>query len=196
MFGSMSRLLALAAASTAFLNVAVAGQDRIAVKEARLVRGLVDARTRVPGGPVSPPAESVFLWVRLEIATAVKLPMDIELLKAEAADTSGQSFKIIGLSPYNDAEPVVRFIWEPVSRGGSQVSDVTDLVTTHGAGDFPSFELNKRGPIEKQSAKLTIKKTPAIFSLFFVVPAKAGLFQVKGLSPTPLTTGRLVLPGG
>lgn len=168
---------------TFILSVPAFAQERVVLKEARLVPTLVYAPdTASPPGPLSLPPESLFLSIRLEVPGGNSLPMDLRLLGVEASDPSNQRFKVIGLSEYDEQDSVVRVIWEPISsRDGKRIS-VTDFVI--------SDDLN----IEKKNVRLTLKKTPITFSLFFVVPAKVGPFQIHGLTAKPLTTGRLALP--
>ena len=159
------RILVAVTAWSAVACSSLSAQGPVVIKEARLVRALVDARNGSPAGDVNPPADSVFLWVRFQVTDAATLPLDIELLKFEASNASNQRFKALGVDWYDEPDAVIRTIWEPVSRGGSVISDVTDLVTAH--SDSVEFDLNKRGPADGHSARLKIKKVPAVFPYSF-----------------------------
>jgi len=139
---------------------------------------------------MTPPSGSVFLVVWVEIIKADSLPVVLQLYNAQAKDSTA-TYPVFGILDANIDSDTVTVAFRPVGTGGG-VSDVTDSASS--SGDDSDFQLKNYGPEAERSAKMTLKKVPNSFSLFFVVPAKAASFEVLNVAARPLSTGKLALP--
>ncbi len=161
------------------------------VKAARLIRSVKDGRPNKFGN-MTPPSGSVLLMTYFEVTKADSLPLVLDLYNVQAIDAAGHKYPVLGILPANIESETLNIAFRPVSMGGSGMSEVTE--SAHSGGDDSDFALKNYGPESERSAKMTIKKLPSGFSLFFVVPEKAGAYQVQGVAAKPVSTGSLSLP--
>jgi hypothetical protein len=142
-------------------------------------------------GEIVPPADSAFLLVRIDVVKVDSVPQTVDLFRARARNAAGEVFGLLGIFPANvDANVITAFV-RPVAIGGNAI-ERTDHANSF--GDDADFELTNQGADSLRSAKLSIKKPPTGFSLFFVVPRQAGTFTIVGLTRAPLRTSPLSLP--
>jgi hypothetical protein len=161
------------------------------VKVARLIRAVKDGRPNKFGN-MTPPSGSVLLMAYFEVTKADALPVVLDLYNVAAIDAAGQKYPVLGILPANIESETLTIAFRPVSMGGSGMSEVTE--SAHSGGDDSDFELKNYGPEAERSARMTLKKLPGGFSLFFVVPEKAGAYQIQGVAGKALSTGNLALP--
>ena len=176
-----------------FIASSLIAQSGPTIKSASLLAKVVDQRPeqRIPGTMLDAPKGFAFLWIQVAVPKADSFPLKFELLRVGATDSQKTRYTVAGVCPY-DIGPSITVMLEPVARGGSGVSDVT--VSASSGNDEVDFDLSNSGPPEKRNATLTVKKASLVFSLFFVVPKRDGVFQIDGLGPAPLRTANLSAP--
>jgi hypothetical protein len=168
---------------------APANAQELTVKAAQLLRTVEDGRPN-HSGDMRPTDGSVFLMIRFEAAKA-DAPVVLNLLNVQVADIAGASYPVVGIFPSNRDFQVMSIAFRPIGMGAG-MSEITD--SANSSGKDSDFSLKNYGPGSERKATITLKTFPNGFALFFVVPSKAGAFQIRGLSSKPMTTGNLVLP--
>lgn len=132
------------------------------------------------GNTITAPKESVFLWLRIEVPKDASLPMVLELSNVSASLGETGRYKVVGLTPLPDSNPPeVLFMLEPIPQQGG--SSVTTMTMSYEGTDL-SFRFNSFA----ETAKLSVKKVPTKFLLYFLVPAQEGTFQILGLGSKTL----------
>jgi hypothetical protein len=169
--------------------VSCSAQD-LSIKSATLHRSIKDGRP-MKYGSMTPPEGSLILSVYVGVTKAERLPLVLELYGVTSKGPTGQTASLFGVAPFDFEAAQVTVALRPVGSG-SGLSEVTDSATS--GGEDSDFEFKNYGPEEQRSAKLTVKKLPCGFNLFFVVPEKAGKFEIHGLLPKPISTPKLDVP--
>jgi Spy/CpxP family protein refolding chaperone len=167
--------------------IAILGQSpgsQLRVKLARLLPIVRSSNNNA--GLISPPTGSSFLWIQLELPQTETTPIVLDVYGTAVEDASGRTFPVFGILPSSAETAIVGTAFRPVGSNASQA-----WLTAYSTSSGPDVDFALNAPVGSSngSAKLTIKKVPAQFSLFFVVPSTGGSYKIIGLGGKELTTG-------
>ena len=120
-------------------------------------------------------------------------PPVLDVYNVIVKDAAGKAYPVFGILSSPVETPIVGNAFRPVGTGGPGGQA---WVETFGNSSGDGFEFRLNNPVGSRdaSARLTLKKLPAKFSLFFVVPAAAAAYTLSGLVPSDLSTGELGPP--
>ncbi len=177
-------MLAMMLAALGLVAVAwgqLAGGD-VQVRSARLLPSAQSARANA--APLQPPVGSAFLWVVIEVAKGDTVPVVLELGGVNASDGAEKRYQAFGYSPLES--PVISTSFRPIGVGARGEAWLETYAKS--SADGYEFQLNNDVGRGQVSAKLTLKKPPAHFSLFFVVPATTSpsYLRISGLAAADL----------